>query len=142
MIGRLAPISRPRDQIMAARSLGRYAFPFVLETIVKPRALLVLTTCATSEEAAGLATALVEQRLAACVNSVEGVASTYRWRDSVQRERECLLIIKTTEARYAALEAAIRSRTSYELPEVLAVRVDTGLPDYLGWLEAGVTDEA
>ena len=73
---------------------------------MEPRALLVLTTCGDDAAADALATALVEERLAACVNRVAGVASTYRWRGKIERERECLLLIKTTSARLPAVERA------------------------------------
>jgi periplasmic divalent cation tolerance protein len=105
---------------------------------VTSRPLLVLTTCANSDEADRLAAALVEQRLAACVNTVGNVTSTYRWQGQVQREQESLLLIKTTEARYPALEQAIRDRSSYELPEVLAIPVHGGSAGYLDWLGAAV----
>jgi periplasmic divalent cation tolerance protein len=107
---------------------------------VTSRAFVVLTTCATAEEAKSLATVLVEQRLAACVTTMPNAASTYRWQGAVQHERESLLVIKTTEARFAALEQAIRARSSYELPEVLAVPVQAGSGPYLEWLHAAVTE--
>ena len=100
--------------------------------------LLVLTTCASAAEAEGLAKALVERRLAACVNLVRDVMSTYRWQDAVQQERETLLVIKTTETRLAAVEQTIKERSSYELPEVVAVPVTGGSSKYLDWLQAAV----
>ena len=100
--------------------------------------MLVLTTCASPEEARKLATALVEQRLAACVNAVSGVASTYRWQGAVRQDQESLLVIKTTQARFAALERAIRERSSYELPEVVAIPIAAGSSAYLEWLSAAV----
>ena len=100
----------------------------------------MLTTCATSDEAKSLAALLVEQRLAACVTTVPNVASTYRWQGAVQHEQESLLVIKTTEAQFAALEQAIRARSSYELPEVLAIPVHAGSARYLEWLHAAVTE--
>jgi periplasmic divalent cation tolerance protein len=102
--------------------------------------LVVLTTCATAEEAKSLAAALVEQRLAACVSTVSNVASTYRWQGAVQHEQESLLVIKTTEARFDAIEQAIRARSSYELPEVIAIPVHAGSARYLDWLRAAVSD--
>jgi len=100
----------------------------------------VLTTCASPEDAKNLAAALVEQGLAACVSTLSNVASTYRWQGAVQQEQECLLVIKTTEARFAAVEQAIRERSSYELPEVLGIAVQTGSARYLDWLRAAVAD--
>ena len=104
------------------------------------RTLVVLTTCATAAEAEGLATALVERRLAACVNAVADVVSTFRWQGAVQRERESLLVIKTTEARLAAVEAVIHERSSYELPEMVAIPVAAGSARYLEWVQSAVAD--
>ena len=105
-----------------------------------PRPLLVLTTCASADEAERLAASLVEQRLAACVNMLGRVQSTYRWQGRVEREQESLLVIKTTEARLAKLEKAIRERSSYEVPEVLAIPVHGGSAAYLGWLADSVAE--
>ena len=100
--------------------------------------LLVLTTCASAADAKTLATALVEQRLAACVNVVADATSIYRWQGAVQQEQESLLVIKTSRERYAALEQAIKERSSYELPEVIALDVVAGSARYLDWLAAAV----
>lgn len=100
--------------------------------------MLVLTTCGGPADAERIASALVERRLAACVNAVNGIVSTYRWQGKVARETESLLLIKTTSDRYAALEEAIRETSTYELPEVLAVRVAGGLGEYLDWIAASV----
>lgn len=100
--------------------------------------LLVLTTCSSAAEADSLATALVERRLAACVNALGEVTSTYRWQGSVAREQENLLLIKTTAERYPALEQAIQELSGYELPEILAVRVAAGSEGYLAWLAGSV----
>lgn len=108
---------------------------------VSSDALLVLTTCASAEEAADLATALVDQRLAACVSSLAGVVSTYRWQSRVQHDEEVLVVIKTTQARYEAIERFIQKQTSYELPEILAVPVHSGSSEYLKWLTASVSSE-
>jgi len=100
-------------------------------------ALLVLITCP-PDAADGLAEALVEARLAACVNLLPGLRSVYRWQDAVERADETLLIAKTTTAGYAALEAKVRALHPYELPEVVAVDIAAGLPAYLEWLAAAV----
>ena len=104
-------------------------------------ALLVLTTCGDAQEADNLAEALVKQRLAACVSSLEGIVSTYRWESKLQRDREVLVLIKTTKDRFKALEAMIREQSSYELPEILAVPVHSGSSDYLKWLAASASFE-
>jgi periplasmic divalent cation tolerance protein len=100
--------------------------------------MVVLTTCGNDEDADALARALVEQRLAACVNAIGNVASTYRWKDEVQRDRETLLVIKTTAARLAAVEKTIREKSKYELPELIALPIEKGGADYLAWLRESV----
>jgi periplasmic divalent cation tolerance protein len=99
-------------------------------------ALLVLCTC--PDEAVGerLATALVEEHLAACVNRVSGVASTYRWKGALQHDSEHLLLIKTTRDRFDALRERIVALHPYELPEVIAVDIALGLAPYLTWIDS------
>jgi len=104
-------------------------------------AILVLTTCASTGEADKLAATLVGDRLAACVNRISSVLSTYRWQGAVQTDQEVLLLIKTTEERLAALEAAIGAHSEYELPECITVRVDGGTPAYLKWLADAVAEQ-
>jgi periplasmic divalent cation tolerance protein len=103
--------------------------------------MLVLTTCDAPDDAAGLAEALVEARLAACVNAVPRVSSTYRWNGNIEHGEEVLLLIKTTAAQLGAVERVIKARSRYELPEVLTVRVDGGSADYLAWIGASVSTE-
>jgi len=81
-----------------------------------------------------LARQLVEMRLAACVQALPGMRSTYRWNDEVQQGVETLLLIKTTADRYAALERHLLAHHPHELPEILAVDASAGLPAYLRWL--------
>lgn len=100
--------------------------------------LLVLTTCA-GAQAAELAESLVEQRLAACVNALDGVRSTYRWKGKIEHETETMLVIKTTAERYPAVEAHIRAQSEYELPEIIAVRPERGLRGYLDWVRDETT---
>jgi periplasmic divalent cation tolerance protein len=102
--------------------------------------MVVLTTCGNDEDANALARLLVERRLAACVNAVSKVASTYRWKGEVQQDQETLLIIKTTAPRLAALEKAIRKHSKYELPEFIALPVHTGGADYLTWIWESVAE--
>ena len=96
--------------------------------------LLVLTNLPDRETAERLAGALIEQRVAACVNILAPCRSVYRWKGAVQREEEHPVLIKTTAERYPALEAAIRAAHPYELPEIIAVPVERGLPQYLQWV--------
>ncbi len=97
-------------------------------------ALVALTTCPDQDTAQRLAARLVEARLAACVNVIGGVQSTYRWRDRVEQDAEVLLLIKTTERAVRAVGAVIRELSDYELPELLAVPVKDGSRAYLDWL--------
>jgi periplasmic divalent cation tolerance protein len=97
-----------------------------------------MCTCPEGEPAAQLADALVTEELAACVNRVPGLVSHYRWQGTVQRDREILLLIKTTRAQLAALTARLRVLHPYELPEIVAVPVVGGLEDYLDWVRVSV----
>ena len=101
-------------------------------------ACIVMTSASTEDEAEALAAAIVEARLAACVQ-VQRVRSFYIWEEGLHREPEWVLLIKTLAARYPALEAFIRERHSYETPEIVQVPMTAGSPDYLRWLAAGST---
>lgn len=98
--------------------------------------LLVLTNLPDREAAERLAEALVEGRVAACVNILAPCRSVYRWQGALQRDEEHPLVAKTTADRYPALEALIRANHPYELPEIVAVSVERGLPAYLDWVAA------
>ena len=102
-------------------------------------ALLVLTNLPERAAAEALAAQLVERRLAACVNILAPCRSVYRWHGEVQHEEEYPMLIKTTSERYAALEQAIRAGHPYELPEVVAVPLEHGLPEYLRWIAEETT---
>jgi periplasmic divalent cation tolerance protein len=102
--------------------------------------MVVLTTCGSDEDAGALADALVERRLAACVNVVSKVSSTYRWKGEVQHDQETLLIIKTSAERLAAVEKTIREKSKYELPELIALPVAAGGADYLAWIRESVAE--
>jgi len=95
---------------------------------------LVLTTAGSDEQAEMLARALVDRRLAGCVNILQGVCSVYRWKGKVNREAEKLLLIKTAERLLGEVKAAIRELHSYEVPEILVLPIGDGDPDYLAWL--------
>jgi len=96
--------------------------------------LIVFTNLPDRESAEKLAASLIAQRVAACVNVLAPCRSVYRWKGAVQQEEEHPMMIKTTEARYAALEMAIRAGHPYELPEIIAVKVEHGLAGYIGWI--------
>ena len=94
---------------------------------------MVLVTAPTAV-AEPLAASLVEEGLAACVNIVSGVLSIYRWQGQVEREAEALLLVKTEEAHLNALAQKVGQLHPYDVPEVLALPVSEGSPDYLAWL--------
>ena len=98
--------------------------------------LLVLTNLPDRAAAEKLADALIGDRVAACVNILAPCRSVYRWKDAVQHDEEHPVLIKTTEERYPALEAAIRTHHPYELPEVIAFPIARGLAAYLEWIGA------
>ena len=98
--------------------------------------LLVLTNLPDRTSAEKLADALVEGRAAACVNILSPCRSVYRWKGALQRDEEHPVLAKTTADRYDALEALIRANHPYELPEIIAVPVERGLPAYLDWVAA------
>lgn len=103
--------------------------------------LLILTSLPDEASARALASTLVSERLAACVNVLAPCHSVYRWQGKVESAQEVPLLIKTTATRYAALEAAIRARHPYELPEIIAVPIAHGLPGYLNWVVAETRTE-
>ena len=97
--------------------------------------IAVLTNLPDSESAFNLARELVHLRLAACVNVLAPVTSFYRWEGAEEQATEYPLLIKSTAERYEALEAAIRERHPYSLPEVVAWPIERGLPAYVNWVE-------
>src|SRR5579872_5365882 len=102
---------------------------------------VVLVTCGSAAEARSIARAVVEQRLAACVNILPGaVNSIYRWKGKVETARERLLLIKTSRKQLAKLQAAVERLHSYEVPEFIALPIAAGSPAYLGWIEECLRD--
>ena len=101
-----------------------------------PETLLVLTNCPDEKTANAIALAVVEAGLAACVNILPRVQSIYRWQGQVESATEIPLLIKSTTARYPALQAAIAQRHPYDVPEIIALPITRGLPAYLNWVAA------
>lgn len=101
--------------------------------------LVVYCTCPSRQVAEHIASALVDEYLAACANIVSGITSVYRWQDQVQHDSETLLIIKTRAGTYPAMEARIRTLHPYEVPEIIALPICLGAADYLAWINASVT---
>lgn len=100
--------------------------------------ILVMSTCAAEADAERLARALLDARLAACVNVVPGVRSFYRWKGEIASEVEFMLIIKTSRDLFPALRAEIEKLHPYEVPELLALPVLAGAENYLSWLESNL----
>ena len=100
--------------------------------------IVVLSTCAAEADAERLARALVEGRLAACVNVVPGVRSFYHWKGEIESGVEFLLIVKTSRDLFPALRAEIEKLHPYEVPELLALPVVAGAQNYLSWFQANL----
>jgi periplasmic divalent cation tolerance protein len=103
--------------------------------------IVVLCTCASADEAERLARELVGARLAACVNVVPGVRSFYRWQGKLEDAAEHLLLIKSSRERFGELRAAIERLHSYDVPEVVALPIVDGAPNYLSWLQDNLVNE-
>ena len=104
-------------------------------------AILIWTNVPDAATADLLAQLLVEQNLAACVNILPPIQSVYTWQGAIERAVEVTLMIKTTQARYAQVEVAIKQNHPCEVPEIIAVPVTAGLPAYLQWVVASTTKE-
>jgi len=100
--------------------------------------LIVFVTCSGKDEAERIARAVVTERLAACVNVLPGVRSCYVWEGELKLDDEVLLIIKTTEARFADLQTRVKELHSYDLPEIVGVPIAKGAEKYLQWIDRSV----
>jgi periplasmic divalent cation tolerance protein len=101
--------------------------------------IVVLVTCGSAKEARKIARAVVEQRMAACANIVTSpVQSVYRWKGRVESAEEFLLVIKTTQGRFAELKAAVKRLHSYDVPEIIALPIAAGGTNYLNWISESV----
>jgi periplasmic divalent cation tolerance protein len=100
--------------------------------------IVVLTSCAAAVDAERMARALVDGRLAACVNVVPGARSFYHWKGATQSGEEFLLIIKTSRDLFGALRAEMEKLHPYEVPELLALPVVAGAENYLSWLQSNL----
>jgi periplasmic divalent cation tolerance protein len=97
--------------------------------------IVILCACGSEEEAEKIARALVEQRLAACVNILAPMSSIYRWEGKIETSREWLLSIKTADTHFDRVAHAIQSMHSYELPEIIALPIPAGSAPYLAWID-------
>jgi periplasmic divalent cation tolerance protein len=102
--------------------------------------LVVLVSTRNLEEATKVATALVNANLAACANIVPAIQSVYRWKGKIVKEKEVLVMMKSTKLRYRALEKAVKAIHSYETPEIIALPVHEGLAQYLAWVRMETHD--
>jgi periplasmic divalent cation tolerance protein len=116
MIGGIFRISRPKREI------------FVTDGLV------VLCGCPDAPTAQRIASEVVSAGLAACVNRLEGLRSTYRWKGALHDEPEVLLVIKTVKGRYEALEMRLKALHPYEVPEIIALPILAGWKPYLAWM--------
>ncbi len=97
-------------------------------------AIVVLITAPTEDEAATVARAIVEERLAGCVNIVRNIRSIYRWEGKTEDDQEVLMIAKTRQELFASLAKKVKQLHSYSVPEIIAVPIIEGSEDYLAWL--------
>jgi periplasmic divalent cation tolerance protein len=109
-----------------------------LSPVTKAQYLQVTTAAGSEEEAERIGAVLVERRLAACVQVIGPISSRYRWQGAVEEAREWMCVAKTSAARYAEVEAAIRDLHSYDEPEIIATPIVAGSPSYLTWITDNV----
>ena len=100
--------------------------------------IVVLITTGSEDEARSIARILVEKELVACVNVLPGLQSIFRWEGQVVEEQECLLVAKTVSVAFNRVATEVKSIHSYRLPEVIALQIQQGLPEYLSWVGEAV----
>src|SRR5689334_15735600 len=97
--------------------------------------VVVLMTCKTAKEGARIARHLIEKHLIACANIINGVQSIYQWEGKIQDEKECWMILKSTRELMPALRIEVEKENSYAVPELIALPIIDGSPNYLNWLD-------
>ena len=100
--------------------------------------IVIFSACASTEEAHQIARKLVDERLAACVTVAPGVRSFYRWKGAIEEAEECMLVIKSSRDLFDRLRLELEKAHTYEVPEVVAVPIVAGAPNYLAWLDTEV----
>jgi len=100
----------------------------------KENIIIVLVTASSTKEATKIAKAMIHEKRAACASILPAITSIYHWQGKIQKSREALLILKTTRRQYSDLEKSICAMHSYEIPEVISIRVNKGLPQYIDWV--------
>ena len=104
--------------------------------------IVVFTTTGSNDQAQEIATVLVEEKLAACVSIIPSILSIYLWKGKICRDAENLLLIKTSSHLFERLRKKLRQIHQYELPEIIALPVKAGDPDYLKWIEGSVLERS
>jgi periplasmic divalent cation tolerance protein len=104
---------------------------------MNPDALLACSTFPEIETARRIAQQLVTEKLVACANLIPAVESIYRWQDKVENAQEVLGLFKTTATCYAAFQERLKALHPYDVPEIICLRIEDGLPEYLRWVSAG-----
>jgi periplasmic divalent cation tolerance protein len=97
---------------------------------------IILCTCPDKISAEKIAHLLIANNLAACVNIVPGIISIYKWKEQIETAQEHLLLIKSIMGNYQMLETTIKAHHPFELPEIVAIKIEKGLPDYLNWIDS------
>ncbi|XP_068455584.1 protein CutA homolog isoform X1 [Clinocottus analis] len=116
------------------RTLGPRAFSMASETYASGTHSAAFVTCPNDTVAKELARAIVERKLAACVNIVPAITSVYEWQGKIEEDNEVLLMIKTRSSKVPALAEYVRSHHPYEVAEVISLPIDQGNPPYLKWI--------
>ncbi len=96
---------------------------------------ITFCTCPSRKSAEAIATQLIKHQLAACVNIIPGITSVYEWQGEIESAQEHLLIVKSRAEKFNAIESEIKQLHPYELPEIIAVPIERGLPEYLQWID-------
>lgn len=135
--GRLDQFAIPKRRTFAFPSLASYIV-HVGKVIYMPDYKLILSTAGSQEEAEKIAHALVERRLAACVNIVPVMHSVFRWEGNIEEARECLLLIKTAGSAIERVRDAVRELHSYDVPELIVLGIEGGSETYLSWIGESV----
>ena len=102
------------------------------------RYIVIFITCPGAKESRLIADKLLKAKLVACVNTIPKITSRYRWKEKIEKAEECLLIAKTERRLFKAVEKKVKSIHSYTVPEIIAVPVEAGNPDYLKWISESI----
>lgn len=107
----------------------------ILNQFIQVMYQIILCTCPEQKTAKDIAEQLISSQLAACVNIAPGISSIYQWQGKIEYSQEHLLIIKSHSSKYQNIENKIKQMHPYELPEIIAVPIELGLPEYLQWID-------